>query len=194
MRAYSVCGAVALLVIGTCGLASEGRAENEALLQASRAASKEFGAALKEQLMAGMKAGGPLTAIDVCHTAAGDIAAEMSRKHGVSLRRTALRVRNEANAPDAFEREALERFVQAIADGQDAATLEHSEIVSTESGKVFRYMKAIPTAAEPCLACHGSSIQPEVQARLIELYPNDTATGFKAGELRGAFSVSVSVP
>lgn len=194
MRAFSLRRAAAFLVIGLCGLASEGRAENEALLEAARAASTEFGATLKAQLMAGMKAGGPLTAIDVCHTAAGDIAAEVSRKHGVSLRRTALRVRNEANAPDAFERSALTRFVRAIADGADAATLEHSEVVSTESGKVFRYMKAIPTAAEPCLACHGTSIQPDVQARLATLYPNDQATGFKAGELRGAFSVSVPVP
>lgn len=194
MRAFSLRRAAAFLVIGLCGLASEGRAESEALLEAARAASTEFGATLKEQLMAGMKAGGPLTAIDVCHTAAGDIAAEVSRKHGVSLRRTALRVRNEANAPDAFERSALARFVRAIADGADAATLEHSEVVSTESGKVFRYMKAIPTAAEPCLACHGTSIQPDVQARLAALYPHDQATGFKAGELRGAFSVSVPMP
>lgn len=191
MRAFSMRRAVAFLAIGLCGLASEGRAENEALLEAARVASAEFGATLKEQLVAGMKAGGPLTAIDVCHTVAGDIAADVSRKHGVSLRRTALRVRNEANAPDAFERSALERFVRAIADGADAATLEHSEVVSTDSGKVFRYMKAIPTAAEPCLACHGTSIQPDVQARLVALYPNDQATGFKAGELRGAFSVSV---
>ena len=51
-------------------------------------------------------------------------------------------------------------------------------------------MKAIPTAAEPCLTCHGSSLQPELKAEILRLYPNDQATGFKPGELRGAFTVT----
>ena len=50
-------------------------------------------------------------------------------------------------------------------------------------------MKAIPTG-EVCLKCHGSNVAPDVKAAIGELYPEDQATGFKAGELRGAFSVS----
>lgn len=36
----------------------------------------------------------------------------------------------------------------------------------------------------------GQSIKPDVQAKLKELYPEDEATGFSEGELRGAFVVT----
>jgi hypothetical protein len=54
-------------------------------------------------------------------------------------------------------------------------------------------MKAIPTA-EVCLVCHGENIAPNIQAKLAELYPNDKAIGFNVGELRGAFSVTETLP
>jgi hypothetical protein len=41
-----------------------------------------------------------------------------------------------------------------------------------------------------CLGCHGKNIAPEVQAKLDELYPEDQATGFSEGDLRGAFVIS----
>ena len=53
----------------------------------------------------------------------------------------------------------------------------------------FQYMSAIPTQGM-CLKCHGTSIDPKVQAKLKELYPRDQATGFSEGELRGAFVVT----
>ncbi|MGM0774574.1 MAG: c-type heme family protein, partial [Pseudomonadota bacterium] len=40
------------------------------------------------------------------------------------------------------------------------------------------------------LGCHGKSIDPEVKAKLDELYPEDQATGFSEGDLRGAFVVT----
>ncbi len=55
----------------------------------------------------------------------------------------------------------------------------------------FRCTKAIPTAAEPCLMCHGSGLDPALKAEIERLYPDDQATGFKAGELRGAFTVTI---
>jgi len=189
----SVARILALSLIVTPVAVPASHAEPEALLTASRAATQEFGASLKAQLGAALAAGGPVLAIDVCKTAAGAIASEMSRKHGLSVRRTALRVRNSGNVPDAFETQALERFVAEIAQGKNPAGLEHFEVVRTDGGEVFRYMKAIPTAAEPCLACHGSALRPEVRARLHDLYPDDRATGFKAGDLRGAFSISAEI-
>ena len=38
-------------------------------------------------------------------------------------------------------------------------------------------------------ACHGGTLDPEVTAKLKELYPQDAATGFKVGDLRGAFTI-----
>jgi hypothetical protein len=50
-------------------------------------------------------------------------------------------------------------------------------------------MKAIPTGAV-CLACHGETIAPPIAAKINELYPQDQATGFREGDLRGAFVVT----
>ena len=50
--------------------------------------------------------------------------------------------------------------------------------------------QAIVIAADaPCLACHGSKIAPEVSDKLKALYPKDQATGYKTGDIRGAFSI-----
>ncbi len=54
-------------------------------------------------------------------------------------------------------------------------------------------MKAIPMAAEPCAACHGTDVKPDVKSEIDKLYPQDQATGFKPGELRGAFTISMPV-
>jgi len=180
---------LALVALGSHANAESAPASDEARISAARAAVKGLGEALKEQLVAAIKADGPVSAIGVCRTIAPAIAEEQSRKHGLEIVRTALRVRNPANAPDAFERKVLEEFVRKIESGADPASLENAETV-TEGGKSqFRYMKAIPTAVEPCLACHGSDLKPELKAEVLRLYPDDRATGFKAGDLRGAFSV-----
>jgi hypothetical protein len=173
------------LTLGTSGTL----ANNIQRLEAARAASKELGDALKQQLTAAIAAGGPASAIDVCRTVASQMAEDISHKRGLSIRRTALRVRNPSNAPDPFERKVLEDFVAKIGSGADPATLEYSEVVVENGREIFRYMKAIPTAAAPCLACHGTDIKPDVKSAIQESYPNDQATGFKAGDLRGAFSV-----
>jgi len=49
-------------------------------------------------------------------------------------------------------------------------------------------MKAVPTEGV-CLACHGQNISPEVQTKLNELYPDDKATGYSLGQVRGAIVV-----
>ncbi|MBL6933600.1 MAG: DUF3365 domain-containing protein, partial [Rhodospirillales bacterium] len=50
-------------------------------------------------------------------------------------------------------------------------------------------MKAIPTDEKPCLACHGGNISEEVAAKLDDLYPQDKARGYNAGDIRGAFTI-----
>ena len=85
----------------------------------------------------------------------------------------------------AWERKVLEDFQQRAMAGEDLAAMQHAEVVDGQ----FRMLKAIATG-EPCLACHGSEIKTELAAVIDSRYPQDQARGFKAGELRGAFTLS----
>lgn len=155
----------------------------------SRSVIKSFAGGLKGELKGALKSGGPLKAIEVCNLKAQTIASGLSEKHGWKISRTSLKPRNAANAPDSWEKTVLERFDARKAAGEDPKKMEHYEVVSMNDKPVFRYMKAIPTAEKPCLICHGSKLKPKVAAIIDKYYPNDKARGYKAGDIRGAFSI-----
>ena len=100
------------------------------------------------------------------------------------------RVPQPKSAPDAWEKRTLEEFDAAKSTGADVTKLERFEVVEKAGVRTFRFMKTIPVA-EPCLACHGEAIKEPVAAKLKELYPDDRATGYKVGDIRGA-SLSLS--
>ncbi|HSH43019.1 MAG TPA: DUF3365 domain-containing protein [Arenicellales bacterium] len=151
---------------------------------------KSFAETLKGRLVTALSEQGPVHAVDVCHVDAPGIAREHEAASGWTVARTSLKVRNPDNAPDAWERQVLESFAQRAAAGEDLAKMEHIETVERDGGKVLRYMKAIPMGEEPCMTCHGDNLQPELAAKIDELYPQDQARGFQPGELRGAFTLS----
>lgn len=153
--------------------------------QEAAAIVQAFFGEMKGALEAGMAQGGPVNAISVCNEKAPAIAAAHAARTGWSVGRTSLKLRNRANAPDAWERAVLEEFEARKAAGEKPDTLVKAELVDG----AFRFMKAIPTG-NPCLNCHGGDIAPEVGARLKALYPQDQATGFRVNDLRGAFTLS----
>lgn len=181
-------GALVVAAAVVTGARADGAAEDAALREA-RAAAMELGGKLKGQLESALKSGGPTAAMAVCQTAAPAIARESSAHYDGDVGRTALRLRNPANAPDPYERATLERFVAAAADGADVATLEHAEIVDEHGRRVFRYMKAIPMQETPCATCHGVDVAAPVRDEIRARYPADEATGFRPGDVRGAFTV-----
>ena len=151
---------------------------------------KAFATQLQGELKTAIEEGGPIQAVGLCKERAPAIAAELSEKTGWQVKRTSLKTRNaELDMPDDWERQVLTAFEQRQAAGEDVQTMAKAEVVTTEAGKSFRFMKAVPTG-EVCLACHGSEINPEVAAALDEHYPNDQARGYSLGEIRGAFSLT----
>ncbi len=166
----------------------------------SRELTMQLGAELKGELTRAIEQGGPVAAIPVCRERAPAIAARLSQDSGAKVSRTALRVRNPANAPDDLQRAVLEQFAgELVAAGtaggagtpvaaSAAGPLEAVFEIKRATGIERRYMRAIPT--DPlCLTCHGSNLSPELAAAIARDYPADAATGFAPGELRGAFSV-----
>jgi len=159
-------------------------------LQKGRNLALSLGHELKARLSAALNAAGPVEAIEVCQLEASAIAVRLSAESGASVGRTSLRVRNPANAPDDWERGVLEEFESRLASGESPATLEALSTPSATSASV-RYMKAIIT--EPlCLTCHGDTLAPAIAAAIAQRYPDDQATGFAVGTLRGAFTVEWS--
>lgn len=163
-------------------------------VKAARALAVELGGKLKGELSAALASGGPIQALAVCKVAAPAIAGDLSANTGSTVGRTALKVRNPANAPDAFETAVLKRFIEDAAKGADPAGLEHAEIVDAGGRRSMRYMKAIPMAAAPCATCHGTAVAPDLLQAIRELYPADEAVGFKAGDIRGAFTIEMPIP
>jgi hypothetical protein len=51
----------------------------------------------------------------------------------------------------------------------------------------------LPMKDQPCSQCHGTSIAPEIKAAIAASNPDDRATGFAAGDLRGALLVTRTV-
>ncbi|MCA9175444.1 MAG: DUF3365 domain-containing protein [Planctomycetales bacterium] len=134
---------------------------------------------LSSRLVEAMSSGGPAAAIQVCSQDAVKIAAVVSESQGVRIGRTSFKLRNPRNAPPEWtvpfveQRVAEPQFVE-LPDGNTGALLPIK----------------LQTA---CLACHGpeDTIASDVKAKLAELYPEDQATGFHDGDLRGWFWVEV---
>ena len=155
----------------------------------SRDAAARLGQELSATLLVALEAGGPVEAIGICNLEASPIAARLSAQTGASVGRTALRLRNPDNAPDAGARDAMTAFERDLAAGATAPP-EHFE---TRPDGSARYMRAIVT--QPlCVTCHGSQIAPQVAAAVSEHYPADRATGFAVGDLRGAFIIEWPAP
>lgn len=155
----------------------------------ARAAIGAFSNALKAELMAAMQAGGPLDAIEVCSARAPAIAEAVSLDSGMQLSRVSLRNRNPGNAPVEWQTSVLRNFERRLAAGEAAESLSWQELAEQGGRQEFRLMKAIPTAPL-CLQCHGEAIAPPVAAKIAELYPGDQATGYREGDIRGAFVVT----
>ncbi|MCU0255472.1 MAG: DUF3365 domain-containing protein [Vicinamibacterales bacterium] len=157
----------------------------------SRELVAQLGGELKGELTRAVEQGGPVAAIGVCRERAPAIAAGLSQQSGARVSRTALRVRNPANAPDELQRAVLGQFAEQLAAAPAGAAAGPPEAVFEirgAQGIERRYMRAIPTDAL-CLTCHGATLSPELAAAVERDYPADEATGFALGELRGAFSV-----
>jgi hypothetical protein len=169
-------------------------ADTAAMAAEARTVVKSFASELKGELVAALESGGPVEAIAVCNERAPALAAAAAERSGWRVGRTSLKLRNPDNAPDAWESAVLRNFDARAAGGESPKKIEFSAVVDQQGQRTFRYMKAIPTAEKPCLACHGKAITPQVLEQLDSRYPDDRARGYGAGEIRGAFTLSKTLP
>lgn len=131
---------------------------------------------LSGKLMAAMSQG-PAEAITVCQQQAPEIATAVGEEQGVKIGRVGVRLRNPNNTGPAWAASLIASrndtpFFAILSNGNAAALL--------------------PIRLQgQCLMCHGPKEQlaTVIQDQLAKLYPDDEATGFREGELRGWFWV-----
>jgi hypothetical protein len=154
---------------------------------ADRELAKRLATELKSALSTALQTS-PEHAIAVCNEQAPQIASKIATDANVQIGRTALTIRNPKNAPSEWQRAVLLDFQNRLKSGEAIGALEYATTVKFGAHTEHRYMKAIPT--EPlCLTCHGAQISPSLQTAIRAKYPNDAATGFNVGDIRGAVYV-----
>lgn len=177
--------AIPLILFAGAVLANDALAQKTPLDLQAKQLTDVFATELKTSLMAAVAKGGLSASIEVCQTQAPAIAKKYS-SYGWQISRTSLKTRNPQNTPTSEETAILQEFAKRLASGEPAKTVTYSNL-DEQSGE-YQFMQAIPTG-QVCLACHGESISDDLKAKIRAHYPNDSATGFKLGELRGAFSL-----
>lgn len=170
--------------------------EVAAIRQAGQAAVAAVGKKLVTALNTALAAGGPEAAVLVCQTQALPLTAEKLADQPtlVSVKRTSLRLRNSANAPDAAERLALDHVAKLVAAGQPPPPVLVQRIQpSGTAAPEWRVYRPIATKAE-CLVCHGdpATQSPALRTALQTRYPADAATGYAADQWRGLFRVTIA--
>ncbi len=148
---------------------------------------KEIGQAvltkLGGSLMQQMKSGGVKKALPFCNVAAIPLTKELSRTHNVTIKRTSHKLRNQNNKPNLEEESILKQYLASISKGEKIKPI----VKKGQNGKVHFY--APMKLNNKCLACHGN-VSKQTDSIIKSLYPNDKATGFKDGDLRGILSVT----
>ncbi|HSK01325.1 MAG TPA: DUF3365 domain-containing protein, partial [Kofleriaceae bacterium] len=119
-------------------------------------------------------------AIETCHREAPALTAAVARE-GATIGRATRKPRNPQNEAAGWQADALAHFEQLAATGKPLAG---QSFARTLDGGRVAYAEPL-VIQELCLACHGATLAPEVQAALAEKYPGDRATGYALGELRG---------
>lgn len=168
-------------------------AADSASVGLARAVADSLSDELMGLLSAALTSGGPALAIRFC----ADSAQVRTLRHwqnGIYIRRVSDRVRNVDDTPDALERRLLEQLSEALQSG--SLPRELAEVIRAPDGTyALQYLRPI-LADGRCLPCHGdpAAFDPEVRAVLAKRYPEDRATGYAVGDLRGAVSVRVPLP
>ena len=176
------------LLITACGRAPRTAAQWEQIdmeaadaHQLARAveARDAFASRLMGKLTGAIAEGGPGNAVGICNTEAPLIAEGINEEFGVRIGRTSHKLRNPNNTPPSWMSTSV-------------SEIREEPAAFTGPGGVLGAVYPIRVAA-PCLLCHGDpgAIIPEARSRIAELYPDDRATGFAAGDLRGWFWIEV---
>jgi hypothetical protein len=188
-RAFPIgCALGGLLTMSSC---EPERDSASSALARTDAASARFADTMRLRLASTLARDGAEAAMDVCSTEAPRVRREVQEATGVRLGYASLRRQAPGEPPPAWVNEWLE------AQGERSATGLPTTWATTRTtnGQVARVIRPI-AMEQACLVCHGgdAEVTPAVRAALARKYPRDVATGYRAGDLRGALWAELPAP
>ena len=142
---------------------------------------------LSGQLKSALQEGGVPNAVSYCNTVAYPLVDSLSEVYNASIRRASNKVRNPKDKPTALEQEILDTYHAQMNAGEQPKPI----VRQLQSGEIAFY--APIRMRELCLNCHGKlgeTLKQEDYAVVKELYPEDEAIGYAAGDLRGIWSIT----
>ena len=177
-----------ILVASSCTSTFTEVEEKAALEKGASLADASF-KALSAQLQHATKEGGPAHAVDFCSLNALSIVDSLSAANGAHIRRTSDRIRAAHDRPDAEEASTMGAMLAEWKAGATAADLSPRVVAHGDS---IAYYQPIFINSPACLKCHGTvgeSLDASALAVINEHYPDDQATGYAIGDLRGMWSI-----
>jgi hypothetical protein len=175
-----------LIVIAACGKKS---ISEEQTLRFAATTMQDVLPGMIKTLQEKVTKDGAAAAVPFCKDFAPSYSKEMTGKwvakakaelgaKSFGFRRVSLKNRNPLNAPSAEQAEILQQWERG----------EMKPAFYQADGK-FYTMHPIKITQPLCLNCHGdaATLDKKAAAEIAKLYPQDKATGYKLGDLRGAF-------
>jgi hypothetical protein len=125
-------------------------------------------------------------ALEYCNLNAYPLVDSIENKYHVTIKRASSNTRNPQDKPDTEEFKILSGYQSDLQAGRTPEVF--LEIRENE----IHYARPIVLNDAVCLKCHGTvgeEILPDHYELIQELYPEDKATGYSLGDLRGIWSV-----
>lgn len=138
---------------------------------------------LLANVMTAMSDGGPVNAVSFCNIHAISLTDSLAKDYNCIIQRVSDKYRNPANKLNGKDAEVLANLTSSNST---------KPVIVSESGRLV-YYKPIKIAIPACLKCHGQAGK-EIDAKTMEIishkYPDDLATGYKEGDLRGLWKIT----
>lgn len=182
-----VAGVLALVwVLTACNSSHSDYRED---LERGRMIRKASFEALSSAVKAALERGGVQEAVSYCNIEANPLVDSLSMAYDVQVRRTSFHFRNPENKPAEREEPLLVAYKQEVMNGRTPA----DTVIYYDDGEAAYYSPII--IEKPlCLTCHGNpgtTMSEENAAHIRTLYPDDRATGFEMGDLRGMWTIKL---
>lgn len=157
--------------------------ERISLQQLGDSISSEMQTVLLKNVGEAIQQGGTEFAVGFCNLEAVPLTDSISKKHQVKIQRLSDKNRNPKNAVESeSDKLAWEKIKKEKTDF----------IKQTQTGEIY-YYKPIPIGMPTCIQCHGN--RSDISKKTLEVidikYPDDKATGYEMGDLRGMWKIKM---